>query len=538
MGFSVGFLIYSGVMPLVKMFITIFLGFWLSRRGLFPPSASRGASQVAMNISLPGLIFSSVVPAFTSDNVSAMGPLFLQAFFYMGCGCIFGIIIREVCYVPRNFWQGIIVACAISNWGNLPTAIVLTVTKSKPFNADTDPALGVSFVAIFIVSYNIIMWVVGAANSLAWDFAPGVPQGEDALVRVGWREKPVAALIFRLRDKYMPLPKTKDCEKNPNMEPGVDGAHAKMDTTLDRTASWQDEKQDQVDVEPVITRRTETPSKGKGKESICEKELEMDPEIQLARRASRLSATSYRSRRPSASVGVRPPTSSLLSPNKSSGTPSSSQLPPAVLDEAEEQPSALELFLGPTVMKILRVIGTLFSPITMTMYISLICALIPQLKALFVKSDTGPQYHGPDGNPPLTFVIQTAELVGNINVPLALILLGASFARMQIPKPLSKLPIPAILAVTLAKLAILPVIGFAFSQGLVSHGLVSKDALVERFVGMLLSGTPTAVNQLIVSQLYSKEPSDVDTLCAFLLVQYAFMFISTAVIIAISLSFL
>lgn len=33
-----------------------------------------------MNIALPGLIFSSVVPAFTSHNVTAMGPLFLQAF--------------------------------------------------------------------------------------------------------------------------------------------------------------------------------------------------------------------------------------------------------------------------------------------------------------------------------------------------------------------------------------------------------------------------------------------------------------------------
>ncbi|KAF8915345.1 auxin efflux carrier [Mucidula mucida] len=529
MGSSVGFLIYSGVMPLLKMFITIFLGFWLARTGLFPPSASRGALslislEVTMNIALPGLIFSSVVPAFTSDNVSAMGPLFLQAFFYMGCGCIFGIIIREVCYVPRNFWQGIIVATTISNWGNLPTAIVLTVTESKPFNADTDPALGVSFVAIFIVSYNLVMWVVGAANSLAWDFAPDVPQGGDALVRVGWREKPVAALFLRLRDKYMPLPKIKDCEKNSIKEPIRDMALTKTDAAL----------------HPCDCNKNRDSVQGESKqeESIYGKDIEMDPEIQLARRASRLSATSYRSRRPSASVDVRPPTSSLLSANKSSGAPSSSQLPPVILDETEEQSSALESLLGPIVMKILRVIGTLFTPITVTMYISLTCALIPQLKALFVKSDTGPQYHGPDGNPPLTFVIQTAELVGNINVPLALILLGASFARMQIPKPISKLPIPAILAVTFAKLAILPVIGFAFSQGLVTHGLVPKDALVERFVGMLLSGTPTAVNQLIVSQLYSKEPSDVDTLCAFLLVQYAFMFVSTAVIIAIALSFL
>ncbi len=276
----------------------------------------------------------------------------------------------------------------------------------------TLPLVGVSFVAIFIVSYNLVMWVVGAANSLAWDFAPDVPQGGDALVRVGWREKPVAALFLRLRDKYMPLPKIKDCEKNSIKEPIRDMALTKTDAALHRTISWKDQKQDQIDVEPVIATRTETLYKGESKqeELIYGKDIEMDPEIQLARRASRLSTTSYRSRRPSASVDVRPPTSSLLSANKSSGAPSSSQLPPVILDETEEQSSALESLLGPIVMKILRVIGTLFTPITVTMYISLTCALIPQLKALFVKSDTGPQYHGPDGNPPLTFVIQTGQL--------------------------------------------------------------------------------------------------------------------------------
>ncbi len=33
-----------------------------------------------MNVALPGLLFSSIVPAFNKQNVSAMGPLFLVAF--------------------------------------------------------------------------------------------------------------------------------------------------------------------------------------------------------------------------------------------------------------------------------------------------------------------------------------------------------------------------------------------------------------------------------------------------------------------------
>lgn len=53
------------------------------------------------------------------SNVSAIGPLALVAVIYVIIGFTFGILIREFCYVPRNFWQGLVVATGMSNWGNL-----------------------------------------------------------------------------------------------------------------------------------------------------------------------------------------------------------------------------------------------------------------------------------------------------------------------------------------------------------------------------------------------------------------------------------
>lgn len=100
-------------------YIGIGIGYFLARRGLFSPEASKGASQISMNVSLPALIFANVVPAFTPSNISALGPLFLTAFTYQIMGFSFGLIIREFFYVPRNFWQGIVVLCGMSNWGNL-----------------------------------------------------------------------------------------------------------------------------------------------------------------------------------------------------------------------------------------------------------------------------------------------------------------------------------------------------------------------------------------------------------------------------------
>jgi predicted permease len=132
---SAAFLIYSGIMPLLKMYanllylnllsahalahtsyITIFFGFLLARKGFFPLAAARGASQISMNVSLPSLIFANVVPALTPSNISAIGPLMLLAHTYQAIGFGLALLIREIFYVPRNFWQGILVLGAMSNW--------------------------------------------------------------------------------------------------------------------------------------------------------------------------------------------------------------------------------------------------------------------------------------------------------------------------------------------------------------------------------------------------------------------------------------
>ena len=72
-------------------------------------------------------------------------------------------------------------------------------------------------------------------------------------------------------------------------------------------------------------------------------------------------------------------------------------------------------------------------------------------------------------------------------------MLGASFARFRIPRPLSRLPIMAMIAVTMVKMVILPVFGIVIVQAMVNGGLIAKEARAERFVAMFLSGTPAAV---------------------------------------------
>ena len=78
-------------------------------------------------------------------------------------------------------------------------------------------------------------------------------------------------------------------------------------------------------------------------------------------------------------------------------------------------------------------------------------------------------------------------------MPLALVLLGASFARIQLPRPLTRLPLMAIFLSTMAKMVMLPVIGVFLVIAMTEGGLVDRKEKTLRFVMMFLSGTPTAV---------------------------------------------
>ena len=64
---------------------------------------------------------------------------------------------------------------------------------------------------------------------------------------------------------------------------------------------------------------------------------------------------------------------------------------------------------------------------------------------------------------------------------------------MKIPRPISRLPIAAILSVCVAKLILLPVIGVLVVQAMVRGGLIPRQSKVQIFAAMYLSGTPTSI---------------------------------------------
>lgn len=154
-------------------------------------------------------------------------------------------------------------------------------------------------------------------------------------------------------------------------------------------------------------------------------------------------------------------------------------------------------------------IGSFCTPVTLALFGALIIALVPNLKTLFVYTAEA-SYHptAPGGQePPLAVIYQTASFVGGASVPLGLVVLGGSIAKMEIPRPINRLPLASIASMAGIKLVLLPIIGFFFVQGLVKHTrLVGEDNHVLRLsecssaIHLIASANPLSLfSALIVS---------------------------------------
>ena len=312
--------------------------------------------------------------------------------------------------------------------------------------------VGISFISIFILVYHIFFWVCGLAHSLSWDYAPGVPQGEAANVRVSWRDKPIGGFIWRHLHKI-----------------------------TNREGDGQDSKS--ADPQTHLPAQVELARRHSSRIQDGEASIEIVP------RTPPRSAHSYQ-RSPAHShhedgSQTTPPISTLTRP----GVPSRSR-------------------------RVLAAMTVIVTPISATVAISLLIALLDPLKALFVSFEGGPSWKGPDGKPPLAFVIDTgtfvrlppsrcfltsnylrkARLIGAITVPMTLFLLGVSFARMDVKLgQKSGLPIPAFLSVCIVKMVLLPIMGVFVTRAMIANGLMHHESKVQIFVAIFVSGTPSAI---------------------------------------------
>ncbi|KAG8745445.1 Protein M3 [Ceratobasidium sp. 414] len=410
-------LIWISAKPLLKLIITTSFGYFLTKADLFGTVAARGAGQVMLNIFLPSLLFSKIVPGFTTQNIVALGPLILVACIYQVYGFLVAWTVRKVFWVPRRFHNGILAAGTWSNWGDLPTAVIMSMTASAPFSkGDSDVA--VAYISAFILVFFITLFPFGGHRLIAKDYADGaMPADADD------DDIPESALA-RMRRRW---------------------ANTRTIIRTHRSTTW---------VGSEVQR---------GDQVVQEKDLEIaSPRPQPLTRH-----VSFGPSEPTAYGGGQstcPPTSTYASPaptvvdgitttlSQAPGLPTHKETSSSSEAESQSQPKPGRLRRA--LLLVWAFLTSLASPPTITMVVAFVIALVPTLKALFITPAAGSSVHiapAPDGLPPLNFIIDTATFIGGGSIPLGLICLGSALARLQVPKPFSRAPLGAITVFSILK---------------------------------------------------------------------------------------
>ncbi|WWC59694.1 uncharacterized protein I303_102256 [Kwoniella dejecticola CBS 10117] len=544
-----GAIIYKAFAPTIKMMICIGLGVVLTKRCNFQPMNAKGVSILSLNISLPLLIFGSMVSAFTSDNIKAFGPLIMVAIIYQIIGLLFALITRELFYVPKDFQYGILVMGVLSNWGNLPTAVVQTLAKGSPFDPATDVELGVAYIAVFVLVMTVTLFPLGMHKMCAWDFREDNLLRPDPLpIKERWAKRFHSLRGLSRRSKI----KADDEEQGEKRSQSDDTLHAPVSVPGVDPGTTSTPKSD--------TEYHKSAKRTSSSEAVDDTEESGDvvaPDlIYRARFAGGADMSRKRSRASSfhsmmESTRPIPPTAPL----EASGIAEPCQDPslnphslaPVCSHHGGETYNYHHLATPapsihspkkPLKQRIWKWLEPFMTPFMAAIILGIICSVVRPVKALLVPVDgwsVSRIPNAPNDEPPLSFIMDTATFLGGISIPGGLVLLGASFGRLKLPNKWSDIPFAAITAMTVFKMVITPLIGIFFVEGLRDHTtLYPREDKMRIFVAILLSGTPSSVNQLVITQLYNPNGT-ADTLSTFLALQYIMMPILSTALAAIAL---
>ncbi|KAJ7806028.1 auxin efflux carrier transmembrane protein [Mycena olivaceomarginata] len=467
---SAGQLIWTSCRPLFRLIICTGCGFILTRADLFPAVAAQGTSQMLLNITYPCLMFSKIVPSFSVGNISALEPIVLIAVIYQVLGGLVAWLVSQFFWVPHRFRWGILVAGVWGKVGDIPTAVVLSIMGAAPFNGSADQTLSVGYISGFLFVGVITFFPLGGNRLVALDYVGPDVEREDVKEAMRLKRRRILVwprLAFRrlagrtsvlandLHEKSDPIgdvePAVNDSRKNSDLRPPLSSKHVSFSEPADEVRS------------DLFTRGP---------------------------------STGWQSR-----ITSPAPTMTAVNtqdvPDGNTILPTSASAPPI--------PQGRPKRLTASILTFLR---NLLIPPSLSIVLSFAIALAPPLKALFVPV---PSFHiapAPDGQPPLAFMMDAATFIGAASVPMGLVCLGSALARLRVPRgSWDTLPVGAILAFSVGKLLVFPVIGVLLSTG-----------TTQVFVTQVASGT-----------------GDAQDLSAFLIPQYALMLVSMTALTAYAL---
>lgn len=492
-----GLFIYAAVKPIFKIYFIIIMGFILAKRSILTVSTCRDISNMIVTAIMPCLIFNNVVLNLKSSDIKNLGIIFFTGTILFAVGFLFAVVVYFLTLAPKRWRYGLLLVGLFPNISDLPIAYLQTLAKGELVFSTAELNKGVAYVCIFL------------AAQIMYQFSFG---------------------MYRLMELDFRIAEDTEAEATKGKDKGNVKSSAPSSSTFDKLASDSDAEKNtsplnRHSISPSTSLHASQSYPASSLESVGSPEsfyasqsnAHITSSNELNRRDSRMSIASEQepyqssSREPQQMHDIIRAYSHVndeTEPEDGSVCSSSRSLQ---LTRLERTKYLLKQFLI-----------NLLSPNSFSLILSIAICMAPPLKALFVSNGLMHLPNAPDEQPPLLFIIDLASYVGGALVPLGLLLLGATIARLEVkimPPGFWKTAI----AITLVRLVLLPIFGVGLTTGLYKAGWYDGDDML-RFVLVLDFGLPSATALVYFTAFYTDPEAEthlqMDCLAVCLIGQY------------------
>ena len=506
MAIWLGEIIYIAVKPIFKIYFIIAIGYTLTKKNILTVETSKNISTIAVNVLIPCLAFQKIVSNISNDDIHQIATIVIVSFFLMGLGSLLCFIFGVAAGCPKNWWGGLICCGLLPNISDLPIAYLQTMESSSIFN-DIDK--GVSYVMIYFTLQMLVQFNFGAFKLIEMDFHT--------------EARLEAAKKTSSQEEKLETATTGDDQHENNPSIVISSSSSSSDIDLQSTTesltlqrphiTFVGERPSQNDIPPLLT-------------TVSSRSTLSDDQQQPMLRTTTTGSSL------SSAIRCTEPLSRTLSvPRILLGNDVLADQVPEGINDIVRVYSKYE-FLTPITEDIrtsTRQAQTFFSKavdflqsvnyyhlcksvlnlwvastlkiVSMTMIISIAICMIPWVQALFVITSQAHVPPAPDGDPPLSFIMDLAGYVGAAEVPFGLLMLGGTIGRLNlstIPLRVWRVPI----AVTFARLFIMPIIGCAFNSKIYRDGLFYDEKILY-FISNINFCLPPATSLLYITAFYT-----------------------------------
>lgn len=526
MYFSLGAAIWMGFKPLFKIYGTIGAGYLAAHKGILTVEAGRTISWMVLYFFMPALIFYNIASYIEDTDIKMLGVLDLSAAIYYLIGLCFGWIIYLVSPIPRGWLGGLLLCCMLNNASDMPIAYVQTIGSSE-LMPEGSSTLGGAYVVLFSLITNMATFNLGGTRLVAWDFArPDPHRSEPTVPLLSWK----SFVTFFRRSSKMAANTEKDIsEEHPNplsSSKSRSGSNNELSRAyFGRVHSRASETVLLDDDASVPSRSTNGLRRQATRNSFLSSIAGEQDEVSVA---DNLSATG----------------------NYSPGQDNENELPVHEEQSLETKSRAQKIRMrwkarwnkfaqkNYATMYICHFFEDIFSPQMIALISGITVAMIPWVKRCFSNEQT---IHGfrdpPDGLPPLDFIMVFLDFFAGAQIPLGLIMVGASIQRLKIGRLVPGFWRTALL-VAACKLAILPIIACGWIDRLRKIGWIDKDDPLAAVVLAVGASTPSATVQVYITALHSDpngEQLELNCFGTCLIMQYLFLPLSLTIVVAFAL---